>query len=196
MVTHLLGHAVFCLLLHPEPIERLHQDPAPIYSTIEEALHYLPSVWRVTRMTTDEVVLGGQRIPAQAHICAWIVSANRDESRFSSPDTFFVDVCFLMSFKVLCIKGEILQVSKLDIPLFMFTNEFYRPYSIDFAPQGSRCEWCGALAESQITAIGGAMHNHGGLFCRSCGKRFCALVANAAHTVPRKKSEQLSSKKS
>ena len=91
MVTHLLGNAVLCLLLHPEVIERLHQDPAPIYSTIEESLRYLPPVWRVTRTTTGEVALGGQPIPAQAHICAWIVSANRDESRFSSPDTFDIE---------------------------------------------------------------------------------------------------------
>jgi len=91
MVTHLLGNAVLCLLMHPEVIERLHQDPAPIYSTIEEALRYLPPVWRVTRMTTEEVALGGQLVPAQARICAWIVSANRDESRFSSPDTFDIE---------------------------------------------------------------------------------------------------------
>jgi len=64
-----------------------------------------------------------------------------------------------------------------------FKNEFNRPFSVDFAPSGSRCEWCGALAESQITAIGGAMHNQAGLFCRSCGERFCALVVNAPHTV-------------
>jgi cytochrome P450 len=91
MVTHLLGNAVLCLLLHPEVIERLHQDPAPIYSTIEEVLRYLPPVWRVTRMTTGAVTLGGQPIPAQARIYAWIVSANRDESRFSSPDTFDIE---------------------------------------------------------------------------------------------------------
>jgi hypothetical protein len=74
----------------------------------------------------------------------------------------------------------------MDLPTFnnpMFTNEFDRPFSVDFAPHGSRCEWCGALAESQITAIGGAMHNQGGCFCRSCGERFCALVANALHTA-------------
>ena len=91
MVTHLLGNAVLCLLMHPGVIERLHQDPAPIYSTIEEALRYLPPVWVVTRMTTEEVALGGQPIPAQAQIRAWIVSANRDESHFSSPDTFDIE---------------------------------------------------------------------------------------------------------
>ena len=91
MVTHLLGNTVLCLLLHPEVIERLHQDPAPIYSTIEEALRFLPPVWRVTRMTTEEVALGGQPIPAQARICAWIVSANRDDRYFSSPDAFDIE---------------------------------------------------------------------------------------------------------
>ena len=74
----------------------------------------------------------------------------------------------------------------MELPIFnssMFTHEFNRPFSVDFAPQGGRCEWCGALAESQITAIGVAMHNQGGLFCSSCGEKFCALVANAPHTV-------------
>ena len=75
-----------------------------------------------------------------------------------------------------------MELLKLDIP--MFTNEFYRPYSVDFAPHGSQCEWCGSLAESQITAIGGTMHNQAGFFCCSCAERFCALIVNAAHTVP------------
>ena len=91
MVTHLLGNAVLCLTLHPEVIERLHQDPAPIYSTIEEALRFLPPVWMVPRMTTGEVALGGQSISARARICAWIVSANRDDRYFVSPDTFDIE---------------------------------------------------------------------------------------------------------
>ena len=91
MVTHLLGNAVLCLTLHPEVVARLHQDPAPIYSTIEEALRFLPPVWMVPRLTTGEALLGGQSIPARARICAWIVSANRDDRYFSSPDTFDIE---------------------------------------------------------------------------------------------------------
>jgi hypothetical protein len=56
-------------------------------------------------------------------------------------------------------------------------NEFRRPVSVDFAPQGSLCEWCGKTAERQLTAIGGTFHNESGLFCRSCGEEFTRVVA-------------------
>lgn len=61
------------------------------------------------------------------------------------------------------------------------TNEFQRPVSVDFAPHGSRCEWCGQVAERQLTAIGGTYHNESGAFCRSCGDMFAQGVANALH---------------
>ncbi len=69
----------------------------------------------------------------------------------------------------------------------MQNNEFRRPVSVDFAPRGSRCEWCGQLAEKQLTAIGGAYHNESGLFCRPCGEKFSQAVINSlnvAATVP------------
>jgi len=63
-------------------------------------------------------------------------------------------------------------------------NEFRRPFSVDFAPRGSRCEWCGNPAERQLTAIGGSRHNEGGLFCRPCGEQFTQTVINAVASVP------------
>src|SRR5262249_23436495 len=86
-----LGNAVLCLTMYPEVKVRLLQDPAPIYSTIEEMLRFLPPVWMVPRTTTREVALRGQNIPAGARICAWIVSANRDELYFSAPDIFDIE---------------------------------------------------------------------------------------------------------
>lgn len=62
----------------------------------------------------------------------------------------------------------------------MFDNEFRRPVSVDAAPRGSLCEWCGKPAELQLTAIGGTAHNEGGLFCRSCGEEFTRAVINAS----------------
>lgn len=58
-------------------------------------------------------------------------------------------------------------------------NEFRRPISVDFAPRGSFCEWCGKPAERQLTAIGGTYHNESGLFCRACGERFSQAVINS-----------------
>ncbi|GCF10857.1 hypothetical protein [Dictyobacter arantiisoli] len=59
------------------------------------------------------------------------------------------------------------------------SNEFQRPVSVDFAPQGSHCEWCGKPAERQLTAIGGLYHNESGTFCQPCGEEFTQGVANA-----------------
>ncbi len=89
--THLLGNAVLCLTEHPEVIARLHHQPPPIYSTVEEVLRYLPPVWNVARTTLADVQLGAQRIPAEAHIWVWIVSANRDAGQFPNPDRFDIE---------------------------------------------------------------------------------------------------------
>ncbi len=62
----------------------------------------------------------------------------------------------------------------------MSYNEFRSPVSIDSAPRGSRCEWCGKPAEVQLTAIGGTSHNESGLFCRSCGEDFSRAVISAS----------------
>jgi hypothetical protein len=62
-----------------------------------------------------------------------------------------------------------------------FMNEFRRPISVDFAPRGSSCEWCGKAAEKQLTAIGGKYHNESGLFCRECGEKFAEAVINSLH---------------
>lgn len=62
----------------------------------------------------------------------------------------------------------------------MAENEFRRSVSTDTAPRGSRCEWCGKPAVSQLTAIGGYSHNDSGLFCRECGERFTRTVVQSA----------------
>lgn len=64
----------------------------------------------------------------------------------------------------------------------MANNEFHRPVSVDFAPRGSVCEWCGKPAERQLTAIGGSYHNESGLFCQPCGDKFSEVVFNALAT--------------
>lgn len=61
----------------------------------------------------------------------------------------------------------------------MTSNEFRRPVSVDFAPRGSACEWCGKPAERQLTAIGGSFHNESGVFCSPCGEKFSLAVSNS-----------------
>ena len=62
-------------------------------------------------------------------------------------------------------------------------DEFNRPISVDFAPRGRVCGWCGQPAERQLTAIGGCYHNQSGVFCRLCGEQFLAVLINSAQTL-------------
>jgi hypothetical protein len=57
-------------------------------------------------------------------------------------------------------------------------NEFRQPVSIDFAPAGSVCEWCGKPAAQAVTVLGGRGHNDSGYLCSGCGKEFIRTVAS------------------
>jgi len=54
---------------------------------------------------------------------------------------------------------------------------------MDFAPEGSVCEWCGKPSMEQLTVIGGKRHNEGGYYCHACGEKFIQTVADAKSRV-------------
>ena len=57
----------------------------------------------------------------------------------------------------------------------MLGNEFRQPLSLDSAPRGSVCEWCGQPAALQITVAGEEPE----YFCCLCGKEFARAVADS-----------------
>ena len=59
----------------------------------------------------------------------------------------------------------------------MLKNEFMQAISIDLAPYGYDCEWCGQPAEHELTVLGGSFHNESSCFCRLCGEEFARAVA-------------------
>lgn len=60
-----------------------------------------------------------------------------------------------------------------------YEYDFRQPVSIDAAPAGKICEWCGKPAVYQLTAQGGMRHNEGGFFCRQCSAVFARTVASS-----------------
>lgn len=62
--------------------------------------------------------------------------------------------------------------------MLMSDHEFRSPVSVDAAPAGSHCEWCGKPAIYQLMAIGGKHHNEGGRFCSRCGEEFIRAVTD------------------
>lgn len=65
----------------------------------------------------------------------------------------------------------------------MLEKAFRQPVSLDFAPEGRLCEWCGKPAVHQLTALGGTCHNEGGFFCQACAEEFVRAVADSLSRV-------------
>ncbi len=86
--TNLLTNAVLSLDDAPDERQQLLQDMSLLPGAIEETLRYRSPVQSMFRSSTREVELGGQLIPADAAIVAWIGSANRDAGVFDDPDRF------------------------------------------------------------------------------------------------------------
>jgi cytochrome P450 len=86
--TTLLGQAIRCFDAYPESMQRLRAQPELMPGAIEEVLRYASPVWRLIRVATEEVTIGGVSLPAGAIVFAWLASANRDETQFSAPETF------------------------------------------------------------------------------------------------------------
>jgi cytochrome P450 len=85
---NLIANAILCFTDHPAAMQRLISEPELMPSAIEEVLRYLPPAWFVVRLTTKDVELSGQRIPAHQRVLAWLPSANRDAAQFPDPNRF------------------------------------------------------------------------------------------------------------
>jgi hypothetical protein len=58
-------------------------------------------------------------------------------------------------------------------------NEFRQPVSVDSAPRGSVCEWCGQPAVLEVTVASGVYDEEPAYFCRLCGEEFARAVADS-----------------
>ncbi|MFJ9853449.1 cytochrome P450 [Streptomyces sp. NPDC101150] len=86
--TLLVNNAVRCLDENPHLFASLRADPAGIPALVEEVLRYRPPFLGVPRMTTEDVVLGGETVPAGSVVVPSLLAANRDPARFPDPDRF------------------------------------------------------------------------------------------------------------
>lgn len=85
--VHLIGNAVLALLDHPDQLRQLQQNPAELPTAVEEFLRYDgPGPLAIRRFPTQDVEIGGVRIPAGESVLLAIASANRDPARFPAPD--------------------------------------------------------------------------------------------------------------
>jgi cytochrome P450 len=86
--TLLLGNTVLCLDAYPEHLARVRADRSALPAAIEESLRFLSPFSAVARVTTAEVEIGGQRVPADQLVMVWLAAANRDRREFADPDVY------------------------------------------------------------------------------------------------------------
>jgi P450-derived glycosyltransferase activator len=88
VATNLICNAVAALLDHPEQWQVLRGDPGLAGGAVEEALRFDSPVRLENRITTEDVELGGEKLPADSQLVVVVGAANRDPAVFAEPDRF------------------------------------------------------------------------------------------------------------
>jgi cytochrome P450 len=84
------GNLLFGLLSQPDQLEMVRADRSLAPRAIEEALRWETPVLTVARLATEDVELGGVRVPAGSFVAVSLGAANRDPGRYADPDAFDV----------------------------------------------------------------------------------------------------------
>ena len=84
------SNLLFGLLSDPGQLEAVRNDRRLVPQAIEEALRWETPLLTVARSATEEVELGGVRIPAGSFVAVSLGAANRDPERYPDPDAFDV----------------------------------------------------------------------------------------------------------
>jgi cytochrome P450 len=86
--TNMITHGIHEMLLNPDQIDLLSENPDLIEPMVEEVLRYQAPIQINNRRTNSDQILSGVTIPADTTVHMMINAANRDPAQFSNPDRF------------------------------------------------------------------------------------------------------------
>jgi pimeloyl-[acyl-carrier protein] synthase len=85
---NLIGNGMLALLRNPGELKRLQSDLSLLSSAIEEMLRFEAPSQHTTRISRQNLTLGGKHISNGQSVIAVMGAANRDPERFPDPDRF------------------------------------------------------------------------------------------------------------
>jgi cytochrome P450 len=85
---HAISHGMLAYLEHPDQRRRLLDDPSLARSAADEVLRWATPVHHFRRTVTTDVEFHGKQLRAGDKLATWLVSGNRDERVFESPERF------------------------------------------------------------------------------------------------------------
>ena len=86
--TNMITHGIHEMLLNPNQIDLLFENPDLIEPMVEEVLRYQAPIQINNRRANSDQILSGVTIPADTTVHMMINAANRDPAQFSNPDRF------------------------------------------------------------------------------------------------------------
>jgi len=86
--TFILATGVRNLLLNPEQMQKLREDPSLVHGALEEMLRFDGPVQLLDRCAATETEVAGHRFEPGDRVTTVIGSADRDPGRFSQPESF------------------------------------------------------------------------------------------------------------
>lgn len=90
--TSLLANAILILTQHPKHMQAIQENPNIISHFIEEVLRYDSPTISLSRRAVEDTQIAGIKIKKHDIILPIIASANRDETVFSNPETFDLEL--------------------------------------------------------------------------------------------------------
>jgi cytochrome P450 len=83
-----IANSVLALLVHPQHLAALHENPALVPAAVEEILRlYPPGDESLLRIAVEDVELDGVVVPAGSAVLPSLASANRDANQFANAET-------------------------------------------------------------------------------------------------------------
>lgn len=86
-----IGNLMYLLATRPDLAQEIYDnidDERFLNRFVEELLRYAPPVRGLAKMAIKETELGGQKLPAGAHLLVMYASGNDDEEKFECPRNF------------------------------------------------------------------------------------------------------------
>jgi cytochrome P450 len=84
--VNLIGNGMLALLLAPDQLHALRDDPSRIRGAVEEMLRYVNPVQLVNRYAAEDLDIGGVPIPRGSHLLLLIASGNHDSAFVENAD--------------------------------------------------------------------------------------------------------------
>jgi cytochrome P450 len=84
--VNLIGSGMLALLLNPDQLHLLRQDPSRIRPAVEELLRFVNPVQAVTRFAAEDVEIGSVPVPRGSRLVLLVASANHDSAFVENAD--------------------------------------------------------------------------------------------------------------